>query len=74
MKQVFILKAMLLAIILGFTGIAFADDSANSEEAIRAECQAASKGASYPEEFVEECVEEKKQALKEAAEDGKDAS
>ena len=74
MNKLNIFSAMLIAIVLGFSGNLSANTNNPSEEEIKAACIAESKEASYPQEYIEECIEEKKQALKEQGEESKEAS
>jgi len=74
MKEMIIFKVMFVAMILGATGYVSANEAAQSQEQIQAECAAEAKGALYPQEYLEECIEEKKQALKEQSGEAKEAS
>ena len=60
--------------LLGVSSYVSANEVAQGEEQIQAECAAEAKGALYPQEYLEECIEEKKQAMKAQSGEAKEES
>lgn len=76
MKEMNLIKVLMVAMALGFPAYAGAEDVSENEAAIQAQCEAEAQNvnAASPQDYIEQCVEEKIQAQKEQAQESREAS